>query len=107
MITITDNAVKKIKELQDRKGAQLKSLRLGLKGGGCSGFSYSMDFTDKIEDNDRHLDFSGLRVVVDPKSYLFLNGTTLDYVDDIVDAGFKFQNPNSTGSCGCGKSVSF
>lgn len=107
MITITDSAVQKFKELQVKKNAVDQFLRLAIKGGGCSGFSYSMDFTDKTEAHDKQWEVNGLKIVVDPKSYLYLNSMTLDYIDDIIDSGFKFNNPNATGSCGCGKSVSF
>ena len=107
MITITETAINKFKELQIKKNAVGHYLRLSLKGGGCSGFSYSMDFTDKKEEHDKTWEVNGIAVVVDPKSYLYMNSMTLDYVDDIIDSGFKFNNPNATGSCGCGKSVSF
>lgn len=107
MIEITENAVNKFKELQVRKNAQASHLRLGIKGGGCSGFTYIIDFTDKVESHDKTWEVNGLKIAVDPKSYLYLNNMKLDYIDDVVDSGFKFHNPNATGSCGCGKSVSF
>ena len=104
MITITDSAIAKFKELQIKKNAVGQFLRLSIKGGGCSGFSYAMDFTDKTESTDKNWEVNGLKVVCDPKSYLYLNSMTLDYVDDIIDSGFKFNNPNVKSTCGCGSS---
>lgn len=108
MITVTSNAVSKFKEVMAKKNLPAEQLlRLSVKGGGCSGFSYGMDFTDKTESHDKIWEVEGLKIAVDPKSYLYLNGMTLDYIDEIMNGGFKFNNPNATGSCGCGKSVSF
>ncbi len=78
------------------------------KGGGCSGFEYTMDFTaDAAGDKDRVFEYDDLTVIVDRRSYLFMVGTTLDFVDDLMESGFQFRNPNVTASCGCGKSVAF
>lgn len=79
-------------------------MRLGVKGGGCSGLTYTMDVDDKPAQTDQVFDFDGLKVFCDPKSYLFLNGLTLDYENALMGGGFKFINPNATKTCGCGTS---
>jgi iron-sulfur cluster assembly protein len=87
---------------------------VGVKGGGCSGFSYLLDLTEKQRETDEVWDFSfeleseqvTIRVVCDPKSYLYLNGTTIDFKDEMMGRGFVFNNPNATSSCGCGSSFS-
>ena len=107
MINITETAVNKFKDLMAKKNLTNHMLRLSLKGGGCSGFSYGIDFVDTSATTDKVWEVHGLKVVVDPKSYLYLSGTEVNYVDDIHESGFKFNNPNSKGSCGCGKSVTF
>ncbi len=107
MIEVTETATNKFKQLMERKNATNKAVRLEIKPGGCSGFSYNFDFTNDIAENDKTWEVAGIKFVVDPRSYLFLKGTQLDYVDDLMEAGFKFINPNATASCGCGKSVSF
>ena len=79
-------------------------MRIGVKGGGCSGFSYSLDITKKKEDADREFESEGVRIVCDPKSILYLDGTTVDFRNELMGRGFTFSNPNSTKSCGCGTS---
>ncbi|MCE2965905.1 MAG: HesB/IscA family protein [Phycisphaerales bacterium] len=81
-------------------------LRVGVKGGGCSGFSYLLDLTEAQKDFDEVFEQHGIKVIVDPKSLLYLNGTTVDFRDEIMGRGFVFQNPNATSSCGCGSSFS-
>lgn len=90
-------------------------LRLGVKGGGCSGFSYLLEFDGEIKEHDKVFEFSfpksadaepKIKVVVDKKSYIYLNGTTLDYATEGLESGFKFNNPNVKSSCGCGTSFS-
>jgi iron-sulfur cluster assembly protein len=81
-------------------------LRLGVMGGGCSGLSYSIKFDTRPRERDRIYDFDGVRVFVDPKSFLYLHGMTLDYEETLMRQGFNFINPNSTRSCGCGSSFS-
>lgn len=81
-------------------------LRVGVKGGGCSGLSYTMQFEEKPGDHDKVQDSEGVRIFVDPKSYLYLNGLTLDYSTDLIGGGFKFVNPNATRTCSCGTSFS-
>ncbi len=81
-------------------------LRMGVKGGGCSGMSYMLEFDTEQGPHDREFEIDGVKVVVDKKSYLYLNGTTLDYVKEGLQGGFTFVNPNAKSSCGCGTSFS-
>ena len=102
---MTKKAIAKVKELREKmKGGEY--LKVGVKGGGCSGLSYSMSFANSVNplDEDHIFIFDGVRVAVDKKSMLFLDGTTLDYVDGFSGGGFKFDNPNAGPSCGCGES---
>ncbi len=103
MITITPRAAAKAVELARKQGAA-EVLRVGIKGGGCSGFSYFLEFDDKPRDGDNTLEINGLRVVVDPKSLLYLEGTEVDFVPSLLKGGFKFNNPNARKSCSCGDS---
>lgn len=82
------------------------SLRVGVKGGGCSGFSYSLGFDDEVRPTDQINEEEGVRVVCDPKSFLYLNGTVVDFEESLMGRGFKFTNPNASKSCGCGESFS-
>lgn len=102
MITITDNALNKLNEL--RQAGQI--LRISVVGGGCSGLSYKLSWTDKPTETDKVLVFVGLTVVIDSKSALFLNGMELDHTDGLDGVGFGFNNPNAKRSCGCGSSFS-
>src|ERR1044071_5282825 len=81
-------------------------LRVGVKGGGCSGFSYLLDLTESRKDTDESFEQHGIRIICDPKSLLYLNGVTIDFKDEIMGRGFVFNNPNATSSCGCGSSFS-
>ena len=102
-ITLTDNAVQKILALVASDQSDEKGLRVKVVGGGCSGLSYKMDL-DQKRDGDRVFERDGARIIVDRKSYLYLNGTELDYADDLMHAGFNLRNPNVKRSCGCGAS---
>lgn len=102
-ITLTDNAVQKIRALVSDDTAADRGLRVKVVGGGCSGLSYKMDL-DQKRDGDRVFEREGARIIVDRKSYLYLNGTELDYADDLMHAGFNLRNPNVKRSCGCGAS---
>ena len=106
MITLTDNAASKVSELITAGGEEGLALRVAVRPGGCSGFSYEMYFdTDRAAD-DITKDFSGVDVVVDPQSAQLLEGATLDYKDGLQDAGFSIDNPNAQRTCGCGQSFS-
>lgn len=103
-VALTPKAVVKAKEALKKRGTPEAMLRLGVRGGGCSGFSYAIEFADAQGPRDQVFEFDGLRVVVDPKSLVFLNGTTLDYEVKLMQHGFKFVNPNEQTGCGCGES---
>jgi iron-sulfur cluster assembly protein len=106
MIGITERAAGRIQEIIREKNDPALMLRVGVKGGGCSGFSYVIDFTSEQRPNDRVFEEHGVKLLCDPKSYLYLVNTTLDYSDGLLDGGFKFQNPNAKKSCSCGESFS-
>ncbi len=106
-ITLTQRAAQKIKKVfEEHKMPKGSSLRVGIKGGGCSGFNYILDVTDKPNQEDEVFESNGVSVVCDPKSYLYLNGTEVDYQDELLKGGFVFNNPNAKRSCGCGASFS-
>jgi iron-sulfur cluster assembly protein/iron-sulfur cluster insertion protein len=106
-VTLTDTAVSKVRELIEAEGDGDLSLRMAVRPGGCSGFSYEMFFDAEVEDGDVVEEFgTGVRVVVDPQSVERLRGSTLDYKDGLMGAGFAIDNPNVTRSCGCGNSFS-
>ena len=106
MIMLTDNAASKVNELIRAEGEDGLALRVAVRPGGCSGFSYEMYFdTDRAAD-DITRDFGGVDVVVDPQSAQLLEGATLDYKDGLQDAGFSIDNPNAQRTCGCGQSFS-
>ena len=106
-ILMTDAALKHVLELRNKQGQDL-CLRVGVRGGGCSGMSYTMDFEDpnNIQDTDEVFDYEGFKVVSDPKSMLYIYGLTLDYSNALIGGGFQFTNPNATQTCGCGTSFS-
>jgi len=103
MIEMTDAAAIKIKKLAAEKGVADGGLRVKVVGGGCSGLTYKMD-VDQRRDGDKVFEHDGARLVVDRKSFLYLNGTILDYKDELMSSGFSLQNPNVKRSCGCGSS---
>lgn len=106
-IQMSDAALKHVLALRERQGQDL-CLRVGVRGGGCSGMSYTMDFEDpaNIQSTDEVYDYEGFKVVCDPKSLLYLYGLVLDYSDALIGGGFQFTNPNANQTCGCGKSFS-
>ncbi|HEY3217126.1 MAG TPA: iron-sulfur cluster assembly accessory protein [Candidatus Eisenbacteria bacterium] len=106
MITLTPVAAHKVKELLAKKGTPEGGLRLGVRGGGCSGNSYYMEFCDAESPGDEVFDANGVRLYVDLKSAVLLTGTEIDYVEGLMGAGFKFNNPNVHHSCACGESFS-
>ena len=107
-LQLTEKAIKRIRAVLDKEGiSPLEGgLRLGVIGGGCSGLSYSIKFDTQPRQRDRIFTFDGVRVFVDPKSYIYLHGMTVDYEETLMRQGFTFTNPNSTRSCGCGSSFS-
>lgn len=104
-IELSDSAKIEVKRLLDKENQPELGLRLGVQGGGCSGLSYKLNF-DKKREGDNAIDMGSFSVFVDPKSFLYLNGILLDYVDGLQEKGFKFVNPNAKNSCGCGESFS-
>ena len=106
MITLTDNASSKVRELITAEGDEALALRVAVRPGGCSGYSYEMYFDGDVTGDDVTADFSGVKVVVDPSSALLLEGATLDYTDGLQGAGFAIDNPNAERTCGCGNSFS-
>ncbi len=106
IISLTDSALKEVKRLINVQGIEEGGLRLGVKGGGCSGLSYTINFDDKIGQYDQVYEIDGVKVIVDAKSAIYLQGTQLDYQKDLMGGNFKFLNPNANKTCGCGESFS-
>lgn len=107
MIYVTEKAAIKVKELSEAEGIGYFIVRVKVVGGGCAGFTYDMFFDDMIKDIDEVTDFDGIKVLIDPLSFQYMDGMTVDFVESQFGTGFKFLNPNAKGSCGCGSSVSF
>ena len=105
-VTLTPNAVAKVKEIMAQQNPVPAGLRVGVVGGGCSGFSYSMSFENGAGMMDKVFDMDGLKVFVDATSVMYLNNCIVDYVETLEGAGFKFDNPNVKSTCGCGSSFS-
>lgn len=105
-IELTETAAGEIQTIIEKEELDKEKVRLrvGVRGGGCSGFSYLLDLTEQADEADEIFDKHGIQVVCDPKSYLYLNGTTIDFKDEIMGRGFVFTNPNATSTCGCGSS---
>jgi iron-sulfur cluster assembly protein len=115
MVTLTEAAAREVNQIieqqreagkKDAAGAAKTYLRVGVKGGGCSGFSYTLDLTETLAEQDEAWSQHGVDVICDPKSFLYLDGTTIDFKDELMGRGFVFSNPNATSSCGCGSSFS-
>ena len=106
MITITESASSKVKQLLEAEGNEQLALRVAVRPGGCSGFSYEMFFDSDIAADDNVAEAGGVKVVVDSSSAPYLRGASLDYKDGLQGAGFAIDNPNATRSCGCGQSFS-
>ncbi len=115
-VIVTENAARAIRDIIKEQDLDTETtrLRVGVKGGGCSGFSYLLDLTEKQRDTDEVWEYTysletdefTVRIVCDPKSYLYLNGTEIDFKDELMGRGFVFNNPNATSTCGCGSSFS-
>jgi iron-sulfur cluster assembly protein len=106
-IMLSETAAKEIKKIiEDQKlPAEATKLRVGVRGGGCSGFTYMLDLTEEPKtENDEELEAHGVKILVDMKSYLYLNGVEIDFKDEVMGRGFVFKNPNATSTCGCGSS---
>lgn len=105
-LIFTPTAVAKVKEIMGQQTPVPAGLRVGVVGGGCSGFSYSMSFENSAGMMDKSFNFDGLKVFVDATSLMYLNGCTVDYIETLEGAGFKFDNPQVKSTCGCGSSFS-
>ncbi len=105
-LNLTANAIAKVKEIMSQQNPVPAGLRVGVVGGGCSGFSYSMNFENSAGMMDKVYEFDGLKVFIDATSVVYLNGAIVDYVETLEGAGFKFENPNVKSTCGCGSSFS-
>lgn len=106
MVTLTERAIGKVKEILDSQEPKPAGLRIAVVGGGCSGFSYSMAFENTPNMLDKTYNYDGLKVFVDQASLLYLDGAKVDFVETIEGSGFKFENPNVKSTCGCGSSFS-
>jgi iron-sulfur cluster assembly protein len=107
MISVTERAIIEVRRIiEEQKLPDQTALRVGVKGGGCSGFSYTLGFDDQVGETDQINEVDGVKIVCDPKSFLYLSGTQIDFEDNLMGRGFKFGNPNASKSCGCGESFS-
>jgi iron-sulfur cluster assembly protein len=115
MITLTETAAREAKEIISQQQELARNngeeprtfyLRVGVRGGGCSGFTYTLDLTESVGEMDEQWEQHGIRIICDSKSQLYLGGTTIDFKDELMGRGFVFSNPNATSSCGCGSSFS-
>ena len=104
MITLTPSAVEQVKVILQQEKQAGAALRVGVKGGGCSGLTYMMGLDANVDANDQTFEQDGVKIVIDPKSHLYLDGTTIDYKGGLDGTGFAFQNPNAKSACGCGTS---
>jgi len=107
-IVLTEKAASEVRKIvteQELDGGKIR-LRIGVKGGGCSGFSYLLDLTESQKPTDEQFEMHGIKIVIDPKSLLYLGGVTVDFRDELMGRGFVFSNPNATSTCGCGSSFS-
>ena len=104
MITLTEGAEKQVSKLLENRGKESKGIRIGVTTKGCSGLSYSLEYVDEIQNSDEKVSFKDFTLFIDPKATFFLIGTQIDYVEDELQSGFQFSNPNEKGRCGCGES---
>ncbi len=105
-VVLTPKAIEMVKDAMQREGLAGYGIRVGVMGGGCAGFQYSMDFEQTAKDGDLTFEQDGVKLYVDPMSSMYLQGVTVDYVVGLQGAGFKFNNPNARTTCGCGSSFS-
>jgi iron-sulfur cluster assembly protein len=106
-IAITEAAAGEIAKQRDKRGTLNSRIRVGVRGGGCTGFTYVFEWADEVRPTDKEFSAFGIAIVVDPKSLVYLGGMTLDFTRGMMGHGFKFNNPNAKGACGCGESVQF
>ena len=104
MISLTDNAVARINALMDKRDEPAAGLRIGVRTAGCSGLSYTLEYANAPEEFDEVIEEKGVKVFIDPKATMFIVGTEMDFVEEKLQSGFVFTNPNEKGKCGCGES---
>ena len=104
MISVTHSAINQIRKMITSRSNTPLGIKLGINTKGCSGLSYTLEYVDKVDENDEVFEFDSVKIFVDPKASLFLIGTQMDYVEGELESGFKFVNPNEKGRCGCGES---
>ena len=104
MITLTNKAAEKVRQILQNEQKEGHALRVAVKGGGCSGFTYTLDLSDSFSDTDQIFEDKGVKIAIDAKSFIFLNGTEVDYIENLTGSGFSFSNPNASRTCGCGSS---
>ncbi|MBP9088582.1 MAG: iron-sulfur cluster assembly accessory protein [Kofleriaceae bacterium] len=107
VVEITENAAQEIIKQRLKRGTPEARIRIGVRGGGCTGFSYVFEWADEVRPTDKEFTAFGAGIVVDPKSFVYLAGLQLDFIRGMMGHGFKFNNPNAKGACGCGESVQF
>jgi iron-sulfur cluster insertion protein len=108
MITLTEKAIAKVKEIGEAEGIGHLTIRVSVKGGGCSGMTHDMEFSDQVSDLDEIIEIDGIKIVVDPLSFQYLENASIDYLDSpFGGGGFKFSSPDIKSTCGCGSSVSY
>ncbi|MGA0598285.1 HesB/IscA family protein [Enterovirga sp. CN4-39] len=105
VITLTDAAASRVRDIMSRSEKPIAGLRVGVKNGGCAGMSYTMEYADEVRPSDEVVEDKGVRVLIDPKAILFLLGTEMDFQTTKMSSTFVFNNPNQTSACGCGESV--
>jgi iron-sulfur cluster assembly protein len=105
VVSLTDAAANRVREIMDAADRPVAGLRVGVKNGGCAGMSYTMEWAERIAPSDEVVEDKGVKVLIDPKAVLFLLGTRMDFQTTKLSSGFVFENPNQTSSCGCGESV--
>jgi iron-sulfur cluster assembly protein len=106
-IVITEAAAAEIAKQREKRGSADAKIRIGVRGGGCTGFTYVFEWAEQMRPTDKEFSAFGVSIVVDPKSLVYLGGMELDFVRGMMGHGFKFNNPNAKGACGCGESVQF
>jgi len=104
LMTITDAAAERVREMLDARGKPSAGVRIGVRTKGCSGMSYTLEYADELGEFDEVVEAKGLTILVDPKATLFIIGTEMDFVEEKLESGFVFSNPNEKGRCGCGES---
>ena len=105
VMSLTDTAAARVRELMESSDKALAGLRVGVKNGGCAGMAYTMEFAESAAPQDEVIEDKGVTILIDPKAVLFLLGSEMDFKTDKLSAGFVFKNPNETSACGCGESV--